>query len=109
MQRRFHNTVTDEWSEATFGGSALEIDAASHLDSVVLSHPGWNLADVEAVELDELPPAATVVPQFVPPPDLDPDQDIIEAVLDKASGDVTAADVKRALLADLRKRHRARA
>ncbi len=43
------------------------------------------------------------------PPDPDPDQDIIDAVLDKASGDVTAADVKRALLADLRKRHRTRA
>ena len=109
MQRQFHNTVTDEWSEATFGGSALKIPTASHVTDITASHPTWNVRDVEAVEVDALPPGATIVPQFVPPPDPDPDQDTIDAVLDKTSGDVTAADVKRALLADLRKRHRARA
>lgn len=109
MQRRFHNTVTDEWSEATFSGSALEIDAASHLADVVASHPTWDAADMEAVDLEEVPPGATVVAQFVPPPPPNPDQDTIDAVLDKTSGDVTAADVKRALLADLRQRHRTRA
>ena len=108
MQRRFHNTATDEWSEATLGGSALAIDPVGQIADIVAAHPGWNVRDVEAVDLDQLPTGATVIAQFMPPLDPDPDQDTIDAVLDKAQGDVTAADVKRALLADLRKRHSAR-